>query len=371
MKTCFVAVVLTAASVVAGASGAQEQNSQRWLKCNTHTHTASFPRSDADTPPLEVARWYKLHGYQCLVITDHEHLTDIAPVNAELADGNFLVIAGQEVTQVVKDRTHPEGRRHAHVNGIGMTKPVLPLGFPADFQWSNPPTPGFPLYAGWEGGTVPETFRRNVDQIRAQGAVPQINHPNGEFSVLFEHLEDLDGPYLMEIHGAASLGGVSDTGEIALPVETLWDQLLTSGKSVWGVASDDAHQYRTDGSGVSDAGKGWIMIQSVDLTREAVMAALRDGRFYASDGVTIRTYEVTDEAIDIQIDVPRVRNTEKLVADRFRTEFIGPGGAVLATVHGAHPRYERKGYEPYVRAVITNSHGRKAWTQPVFRTRPQ
>jgi hypothetical protein len=44
------------------------QQEERWWKGNTHTHTWW---SDGDTPPELVAQWYKEHGYNFLVFTDH------------------------------------------------------------------------------------------------------------------------------------------------------------------------------------------------------------------------------------------------------------------------------------------------------------
>ena len=44
----------------------------RWYKGNTHTHTLE---SDGDSTPEEVTRWYREHGYQFLVLSDHNVLT--------------------------------------------------------------------------------------------------------------------------------------------------------------------------------------------------------------------------------------------------------------------------------------------------------
>ena len=51
---------------------------------------------------------------------------------------------------------------------------------------------------------------------------------------------------------------------------------------------------------------------------------------------------------------------------RYRTTFIGRGGRVLASVAGFDARYDIRGNEGYVRAVVTDSNGRRAWTQPVM-----
>ena len=45
---------------------------QRWFKGNLHTHTT---KSDGDTEPEHVAEWYREHGYDFLVPSDHNHRT--------------------------------------------------------------------------------------------------------------------------------------------------------------------------------------------------------------------------------------------------------------------------------------------------------
>lgn len=51
---------------------------------------------------------------------------------------------------------------------------------------------------------------------------------------------------------------------------------------------------------------------------------------------------------------------------RYLTRFIGTGGKVLAESAGTHPAFDLRGDEGCVRAAITDSNGRRAWTQPVF-----
>src|SRR5262249_29114089 len=91
-----------------------------WYRCNSHTHTASFPNSDANVSAEYAVRWYQKHGYQCLVITDHEHLTPVDGLSDQATP--FLVIRGQEITQGVHDPSAPHGVRWAHVNGINTSK---------------------------------------------------------------------------------------------------------------------------------------------------------------------------------------------------------------------------------------------------------
>jgi hypothetical protein len=364
-------------------------SARRWFRGNTHTHTSAPPASDANGSPRFAADWYRRHGYHFLFITDHEHLTDVTALNP--AGDEFLVLAGQEITQMVLDEGHPHGVRQGHVNALGTDRVIMPVSYPElpadlDAVWrACPPGEGEALFerrpdlaaifAGYPSGdhTLASTFQRNLAEIRSAGGLAQINHPNLHWSVGFRDLADLPGPFLMEIWNAFSiagnLGGVSDAGEAAPSTEQLWDELLSSGTVVWGVASDDVHEYEAlDDRDAPTPGKAWIVARADALDRESIMHALRTGNFYASTGVTIETYEVCSEAIEISLaPVPGWRAAKYPGLTRFVTRFIGQDGRLLARRHGANVRYEFRGDETYVRAAIADADGRLAWTQPVFR----
>lgn len=347
------ALLLSAAlPVAAQAADAPLHN----YRCNTHTHTNAANGLDVNATPAEVAAWYKGHGYQCLVITDHEHMTDVAPLNATSgADRTFLVLSGQEVTQMVSDPSLPGGIRHAHVNGIGTKTAIMPVGYP-----EKP-----------AGIALSETYRRNLAAIRADGGLPQINHPNFYWSVSEADLAPIDGPFLMEVansHPAVNNQGGSDgAGHVALSTEALWDALLSKGKIVWGTATDDSHEYfRFDNRDLTTPGKGWIVIQAPELTREAIMDALRTGHFYASNGVWLRSAETDAKGVALTLASAPEGNPRAATPTRYTTRFIGKNGRLLAEVAGDAPRYVFKGNEGYVRASITDSNGKRAWTQPVF-----
>ena len=330
-----------------------------WYKCNTHTHTSARPNSDANGSPEFVAEWYRNHGYHCIVITDHEYLTDVTALNEKYARaGDFLLIQGQEITQAIVDPDPllPHGLRHTHVNGLNLARSIMPIGFPKPAH----------------NVTAAETYERNFSAVREAGGLPQINHPNLHWSVGLNDLVGLAGPYLLEIWNAFptsnNLGGASESGAVTLSTEQLWDALLSRGITVWAVASDDAHEYvKFDDRESPTPGKAWIVVRAASLTTEAVMDALHRGDFYASTGITLESYSVDERGISIVL----ARNKEWVPAfkghARVRTRFIGAEGEVLAEETGLSPRYVFRGNERYVRASIIDSDGRRAWTQPVFR----
>src|SRR5688572_27388694 len=114
---CLVVLAVTVAARTQPEPAGQESPPQRWFKGNTHTHTVN---SDGDSTPDEVTRWYREHGYQFLVLTDHNYLTSVEGLNAvHGAADKFLVIAGEEVTSTAQ--TKP-----VHVNGLAVESLVVP-----------------------------------------------------------------------------------------------------------------------------------------------------------------------------------------------------------------------------------------------------
>lgn len=319
-------------------------HAQHWYKGNTHAHTAN---SDGDSPPDTVARWYRDAGYDFLFITDHERITDPAPLTARVgARGRFLLIAGEEVTQLVADSTHPDGRRQAHVNALGPKRTVIRLGERGIAR----------------GISLTDAYARNIEAIRAAGGIPQVNHPNFRWSVRLEDLVTIPDSTLLEVWnahtGVNNLGGADSAGRAAPSAEALWDSLLTRGKVVFAVADDDSHSFRAsdaDSYALTRPGRAWIMARADTLTEPAILAALRRGDFYASTGVTLSELAATDSTIRIAV-VP-------VYDSRYTIEFVGAGGAVLATEHGRRAEYSVRGNEGYVRVRVTDSNGFRAWTQ--------
>lgn len=338
--------IALAHSIVATLSAAfvSELHAQHWFRGNTHAHSSN---SDGDSPPDSVARWYRDAGYDFLFITDHETVTDPAPLNARFGvPGRFLMIAGEEVTQLVADTTHPDRRRQAHVNALGITRVVTRIGERGIAQ-------GIPLAAA---------YARNIAEIRAAGGIAQVNHPNFRWSVRLDDLAALPDSTLLEIWnahtGVNNLGGVDAAGRAAPSAEALWDSLLTRGKVLYAVADDDSHSFRAsdaDSYALTRPGRAWIMVRADTLSEPAILGAIRRGDFYGSTGVTLSDLAVTDSAITLAVS--------PAYDSRYTIEFVGSGGRVLAAAHGQRASYTIRGDEGYVRARVSDSNGRKAWTQ--------
>lgn len=300
---------------------------KRWYKGNTHTHTAN---SDGDSLPYDAAKWYREHGYNFVFVTDHEYITNVAPLNDLLGKkGSFLAISGQEVTDSV-------GGVPYHINGLGLERVIMPN------KLSDPVS----------------TLQKNIDDVRAAGGLPQLNHPNFGWALSSAQILKLKNINLIEIYNAHPL--VNNLGGGGSPsAEVIWDELLTAGRTFYGIADDDSHTFKDPGN-VSHAlpGRAWIQVRASELTRDAILSSIERGDFYASTGVEIADYTVSEKGITLQIKTARW--------SKYRVEFLGRNGRVLKESFEENASYDFQGNEGYVRAKIYESNGKLAWTQPVF-----
>lgn len=311
--------------------GEPEQIAKRWYKGNLHAHTLN---SDGDSTAPTVIEWYREHDYRFLVLTDHNFLTEVEELGKIYgAKERFLLIPGEEVTTTSVDR------KEVHVNGYGLRRFVPPA----------------------VGNTVLELLQRNVDAIRQAGGIPSLNHPNYTWAVQSRELKQVTGLGLFEVfNGSWSVGNFG--GGPYESHEEMWDAVLATGRRFYGVAVDDAHDFKPYGRALpyppTIPGTGWVVVRAESLTPENILNAIQAGDFYASTGVVLD--DIRPSAIGLDIRIHRTRDNQ------YTTDFIGSGGKLLATSKSLSPEYRFRGGEGYVRARVRESTGGYAWTQPVF-----
>lgn len=304
------------------------QKRLNWYKGNTHTHTLN---SDGDSTPDEVVRWYRERGYNFLVLSDHNFLTSVEGLNALYgADEKFIVIRGEEVSDTFD-------KKPIHINGLNVERTVKPQG----------------------GKSVVEVLQRNVNAIREAKGVPHINHPNYGWKITADDLKQVENYRLFEIYsGHPEVNNFGGGGKPGL--EEMWDAILSGGKLLYGIAVDDAHVFKNPwNKNVPRPGQGWIFVRAEQLSSAAILEAMEKGDFYASTGVELTDYQVSDKSIAITINEER--------SSKYRVQFIGKNGRVISEAITNPAVYQFRGDEAYVRAKVIESNGKLAWTQPVMR----
>ncbi len=392
----------------------------RWLRGNMHTH--SF-WSDGDNFPEMIARWYKEHGYQFLVFTDHNTLhnkekwIDISKAkNAAKAlealgkayPADWIVTREQDGRKEVRLKTFDEvfenvaePQKYLLIQGEEITDKFgkLPVHLCATNVDELLPPLG--------GDSVTEVIQRNIDAARARRertgvrTLVHLNHPNFGYAVTAEQLIPIVGDQFFEVYNGHP--GVHNSGDQAhVSTERMWDIVNTFRLTqhqlplMYGLATDDGHAYfETEPGKASQPGRGWVMVLANTLTPDAIVDALEAGRFYSSSGVTLSSIhssknalEVTvtpEEGVTYRIDFIGTREIfsrdsepaaldpalENLITRKYSDDI----GAVLKSVDGTSGRYEFDGSEVYVRAVVTSSRVHpnpsepgefeRAWVQPV------
>jgi len=322
----------------------------KWFKGNLHCHTTE---SDGNATPEFVTRWYRRHGYDFLVLSDHNHLTLLEYGAGKRRFKRPLMIPGEEISAQIMGGTVP-----IHINGIGISRVLEPID---------------------AGGVLP-TIQANVNAILGAGGIASINHPNFHWAFGHEEIKQVTGASLLEIFNAHpatnTWGGSGRPSHVEI-----WDRVLSADRVIFGVATDDSHQYTDFTPAMDNPGRGWVVVRAKELSQEAIVEGLASGDFYSSTGVMLTDLELSPDILRV-----KVRTEGDKV---YGVKFTGRDGAILAesVVFGplfgpsgedtpgppwdrgtseSEATYRPRGDEGYVRATVSAPDGYHAWTQPVF-----
>ena len=292
----------------------------KWYKGNCHTHTTL---SDGRRSPEETARAYRRKGYDFLVMTDHGRTHESV---AHLQREDFLVINGVELHPPTNA---PAGFTH-HLVGIGTEK--------------------IPSRETIKKGTAASAIR----WIKRQGGIPIYAHP---------YWTGHDTYNLKEGRAALGMEVFNTTCEVARGLgdaSAHLDQALSHGFRWKVLAVDDAHRVERDGF------RGWIMVKARSLTRAAIMRAIAKGRFYSTCGPVIRSVRLKGGVARI-VCSPVAQIVWHTAGAFGRCDRPARGKKRMTTA-----KFVLGSLTPeagYFRVEITDTCGRKAWTNPIFRDR--
>ncbi len=402
----------------------QADANQQWYRGNMHTHSLW---SDGDDYLYNIALWYRDHGYQFLVFTDHNTLADKERwIEVEKSKGGMAALEKlkSNFPGKIEERTNADGKLEVRLNTFREVAERLDIPgkfllvqgeeisdafdkAPIHMNFSNAQEAISPM-----GGTsVADTIQNNFRAIQAQRdktgepIVAHLNHPNFGYAVTAEDMMLIRGEKFFEVFNGHPW--VYNRGDsLHVSCDRIWDIVLTGRLGeynlpvLYGLANDDGHHYHKFDERQSNPGRGWVMVLTDDLSIQSLVDALEAGHFYASSGVTLRRIAVSPNEYTVEV--------EPVEGEQYTIEFIGTRkgydwssepvfdkrdkdleekevrttrlysdaiGEVLATVQGTKATYRFKGDELYVRVRVTSSTRapnaafqegpKQAWSQPV------
>lgn len=291
-------------------------NNNKLLKGGLHCHTT---RSDGKCTPEETMNLHAEHNYDFLAITDHRiyNYTNYAP------ETGILIIPGMEIDATF-ERTN--GFRCFHTVCIG----------PDDD--SN----GFSNDEIFERTDVADQleFQKYLDIAHKKNNLTFYCHPEWS-STPTRYFDKLQGNFAMEIWNTGCVIEDQMDDDAAY-----WDEMLSLGHKIWGVAVDDGHQKHHHCG-------GWVMVNA-EKNVKSILEALKNGSFYSSTGPVI-----TDFYVDNGVAFVKAENCVNIrfCADKHPTRMFRD---VTEAALDLNDKYE------YIRAVVTDKNGNQAWTNPIF-----
>ncbi len=277
---------------------------------NAHTHST---HSDGAQSLEDRFAAYRQRGYDFLVMTDHFVVNPVDHCSAE----GFLAIPGVELHPA-----NPYGGETYHIVGIGVSRLI---------------------------DTTDMSPNEVIAAINEQGALAVLAHPYWCGHTTTD-LAPLRGYIGLEVYNTTCCVSIGKGHS-----ESHWDDLLDRVGPAVGLAVDDTHR-ETD-----DAFQGWVMVRATALTQPAILASLRSGAFYSTQGPEIRDMRVepTDVGPCLRVEtsparriVFKARAFNGLCIDAADGEVLERAECVMKPEQG------------YLRLEVTAADGKKAWSNP-------
>jgi hypothetical protein len=289
----------------------------RFYRGALHTHST---RSDGRRSPEEVVATYRALGFDFLALTDHFEARYGFPVTdtrAFRSDG-FTTLLGAEL--------------HAPRLENGERWHILAVGLPLAFAPTAPEETG------------PTLAARAVEA----GAYVAIAHP-AWYGLTLADAVTLEAAHAVEVmnYGCALETERGDSWHLT-------EQLLARGWRLNACATDDAHFTQEN---PPDWGGAWVEVRAEAPTPEALLAALKAGHAYSSEGPRIDAIEVRGDRLAVACSPARSIHIAGLGA-RARWRW---GEALTECELPLDPF--RGGY---CRVTVVDAAGKRAWSNPIW-----
>ena len=287
------------------------------VKLGLHIHSTL---SDGLETPEEIARIYREEGYDAIAITDHWSFGEEVELEGlKIISGCEYDVGGNDASGGV-----------FHIVGFGMTsEPDIPADWKRMVKTSE--------------AKAAEIIKR----IKLYNGFAVLAHPAWSLNTsdMLLRIGDFDA---IEIYNSVSEFGMSDRAYS----DNIADQLANAERYTNLLATDDAHYY------TGDQCRGWIMAEATDMDTQSIVRAVRAGRFYATQGPEVHLIKVAPDKVKV-ICSP----CDKVV---FQSNTVWVSGRIIRGEGIVEAEYSKFGPDKYVRVEVTDSEGKKAWSNYVL-----
>lgn len=276
-------------------------------KVNLHLHTSL---SDGSRSVEEAARIYRGAGYDAIAVTDHWKVYPTSEFEG------MTLISGVEYNIGGTDC----GTGVYHILGLGMDCA------PASVTEKSGP-------------------QEIIDAIHSQRGLAVLAHPAWSLNTP-EMIAALRGIDATEIYNTISGVHMSRREDSSIII----DMLASRGIAFPLLADDDTHAYD------SDHCFAWIMAECDDNSQESILRAVRERKFYATQGPEVHLRREGDTFIAETSPCREIIFHSNLswVPRVFAGDYIREAA------------YKVHAEEKFVRAEVVDVHGRRAWTNIEF-----
>lgn len=371
------------------------KNNQAWQKGNLHTHSLW---SDGDDFPEMIIQWYKDNDYQFVALSDHNTVSDNQnrwyKIGERETNNNTLEKYKEKFGDWVEEKIDESGT-YARLKTFSEYKNKLEE---KDFLVirSEEVTSGFegkPVHINvtniqqkiepFKGESVVDVMQQTLDAVHEQRKrtnqpmFAHINHPNFGYGINADDLKKLNGERFFEVYNGHP--AVNNEGnEYHLDTESMWDLInihyYNNDKPLlFGIATDDSHNYHQQSTSLSNTGRGWVMVKTKSLETNNIITQMEAGNFYSSSGIYLKSLVSDNKGISIEIDPePNIE---------YGIHFIGykkgdDNTKNFKSIEGKKAKYIFEKDDVFVRVKIVSTalmpnpyedgETKKAWTQPLI-----
>ena len=292
-------------------------------------------------------------GYSIVAYTDHQAFV----THNDLSDENFLALNGYEI-DIPEDKPWGERAKTCHFCLIALDKDRTVQNLYHDSIYIDQNADRVDV------ATDRPPFKRVYDceaisavmtEARNDGFFVTYNHPVWSLETNDEYLH-YHGMHAMEMvnYGSYITGHAEHN-------ETLFDNILHNGESIYCIAADDNHNVFDAENPRSDSFGAFTVIKAESLEYGAVTKALLDGHFYASEGPEIYELYYDTEDSSFHIKTSESVRIVKTTGERYNSIRTPArwGETITEGVFGIG-----RLTDGYVRFVVRDRDGKEAYTNP-------